>query len=196
MTYSPPEQELLDKSSILSALDTHHSILRASSRYLGNSSMITDPDLPCSAELQRQPEETQLTFLPSPNPSSHTLILKGKGKRNSRALIHSPPGLSCSVGWISFYLEVCLHHLHLHTWPQGSVLPFLPGTFPLLDPQSCWLLCLECCLPTSLFELAVQFSSARKHLFELRGSISRSWHEDFFWKWFIKENIQAENCRE
>lgn len=119
-TYSPPGHELLDKSSILLALDAHHSILRVSSKYWVKGSMITDPDLPCSAGPQRQPEETQLTFLPNSNPTSHTLISKGKGKRNSRALIHSA-GSDLFSGMDVF--QVCLPHLH-HTPGHRGLLFF------------------------------------------------------------------------
>ena len=135
--YSPPGHELLDKSLILLALDAHHSILRASSKYWVKGSMITDPDLPCSAGPQRQPEETQLTFLPHSNPTSHTLISKGKGKRNSRALIHSLPGQTCSVGWMSFK---SVYPISTHTHGHRDLLFFSSqgsSYFWTLNPVDC-----------------------------------------------------------
>lgn len=143
--------------------------MQASSRYLGNSSMITD--LCWTAEITRGnsadlPPQSQSVF-----PYSY---LKRKRQEKFKSF-DSLAGRSVLFSRMNVFLSISLSTssppAHLATRVCSS---FPPRYFPTSGPSILLIALPRICLPASLFALAVQFGFARKHLFEVRGSISRS----------------------
>lgn len=165
--------------------------MQASSRYLGNSSMITD--LRWTAETTRGnsadlPPQSQSVF-----PYSY---LKRKRQEKFKSF-DSLAGRSVLFSRMNVFLSISLSTssppAHLATRVCSS---FPPRYFPTSGPSI-----LLIALPRMLSTNFSAWVSCSVWLCSKASAWSKGLHKSiltwrFFWKWFIKENIQAQNCRE